>query len=54
MAVLAGITPTLLEGSEIQEVIKLRNGSIILQFSSKEAADWLKIPINESHLHEEI
>ncbi|KAF8258713.1 hypothetical protein EI94DRAFT_1503954, partial [Lactarius quietus] len=32
---------------EIQEVIQLRNGSMILQFKSKEAADWLHVPENK-------
>ncbi|KAF8258423.1 hypothetical protein EI94DRAFT_1622292, partial [Lactarius quietus] len=33
---------------EIQEVIKLRNSSMLLQFTTKEAADWLRIPENEA------
>ncbi|KAF8260752.1 hypothetical protein EI94DRAFT_1609832 [Lactarius quietus] len=44
---MADITPAPPQGSEIQEVIKLRNSSMILQFKSKEAANWLCIPENE-------
>ena len=44
---LASLTPLALEGTEIQEVIKLRNGSVILQFTTKETADWLRIPTNK-------
>jgi hypothetical protein len=45
--VMKGITPAHMQGTEIQEVIKLRNGGIILQFASKEAADWVRTPTNE-------
>jgi hypothetical protein len=45
---LADIVPPPPQGAEVQEVIKLRNGSTILQFASKEVADWLCIPINEA------
>jgi hypothetical protein len=38
---LAKITPPPPQGSEVQEVFKLCNSSLILQFTSKEAADWL-------------
>jgi hypothetical protein len=47
-AALAEIVPPPPQGAEIQEVIKLRNGSMILQFATKEAADWLRIPTNEA------
>ena len=47
-AALAEIVPAPPQGAEIQEVFKLRNGSMILQFASKEAADWLRIPVNEA------
>ena len=40
-AALAKIIPALLQGTEVQEVFKLRNSSMILQFALKEAADWL-------------
>lgn len=46
-AALAAIVPAPPNGSEIQEVIKLRNGSVILQFTTKEAAEWLRVPENE-------
>ena len=48
MAALAEIMPPPPPGTEIQEVIKLRNGSLILQFESKDAADWLRTPVNEA------
>ena len=44
---LLGMVPMPPEGTEIQEVIKLRNGSVVLQFATKEAADWIRIPANE-------
>ena len=47
-AALSEIAPPPPPGAEIQEVIKLRNGSLILQFASKDAADWLRIPANEA------
>ena len=47
-AALAEIIPAPPQGAEVQEVFKLRNGSMILQFASKEAADWLRIPVNEA------
>lgn len=47
-AALAEIVPPPPQGAEVQEVIKLRNGSMILQFATKEAADWLRIPTNEA------
>lgn len=34
-------------GTEVQEVIKLRNGSMLIQFVTKKAADWLRVPANE-------
>ena len=40
-AALAEIIPAPPQGTEVQEVFKLRNGSMTLQFTSKEAADWL-------------
>jgi len=47
-AALAEIIPPPPEGTEIQEVIKLRNGSTILQFTTKEAVNWIWIPTNEA------
>ena len=47
-AALAEIVPAPPQGAVVQEVFKLRNGSMILQFASKEAADWLRIPVNEA------
>ena len=47
-AALADIVPPPPQGAEVQEVIKLRNGSMILQFANKETADWLRIPTNEA------
>jgi hypothetical protein len=44
MAAMNSITPAPPQGIEIQEVIKLRKGSLILQFTTKEAADWLRKP----------
>jgi hypothetical protein len=44
MAAINSITPAPPQGIEIQEVIKLRKGSLILQFTTKEAADWLRKP----------
>jgi hypothetical protein len=46
-ATLANLMPPPPEGSAVQEVIKLRNGSCILQFTTKETADWLQTPANE-------
>jgi hypothetical protein len=46
-AALASTVPPPPQNSEVQEVIKLRNGSIILQFTTKETAEWLRIPANE-------
>jgi hypothetical protein len=43
-AAMANIQPAPPEDTEIQEVIKLRKGSLILQFVTKEAADWLRKP----------
>ena len=48
MAAMAEITPPPPLGTEIEEVIKLRNGSLILQFKSKNTADWLRTPVNEA------
>jgi hypothetical protein len=45
---LANIIPAPPQGTEVQEVFKLRNRSIILQLASKEAADWLCVPTNEA------
>ena len=47
-AALANMTPAPPEGTSIQEAIKLRNGSMILQFTTKEAAEWLRTPANEA------
>ncbi|KAH9064433.1 hypothetical protein EDB87DRAFT_1556647, partial [Lactarius vividus] len=38
---------------KIQEVMKLKNGSIIIQFDTKEAADWIRMPINEASFTKE-
>jgi hypothetical protein len=35
------------EGTKVQEINKLRNGGVVLQLSSKEAAAWLREPANE-------
>jgi uncharacterized protein YktB (UPF0637 family) len=43
-AAMDSIQPVPPEGTEIQEVIKLRKGSLILQFVTKESADWLCEP----------
>ena len=48
MAALAEIVPPPPPGTKIQEVFKLRNGSLILQFEQKATADWLRIPENEA------
>ena len=44
MKAMNDILPAPPQGTEIQEVIKLRKGSLILQFTTKEAADWLRKP----------
>jgi hypothetical protein len=46
-AALTSTVPPPPQNSEVQEVIKLRNGSIILQFTTKETAEWLRIPANK-------
>ncbi len=46
-AALNSMSPSPPEGAKVQEINKLRNGGIILQLVSKEAADWLRDPINE-------
>lgn len=46
--VMAKIVPALPQGTEIEDIIKLRNRSLILQFTTKEAAVWLCIPTNEA------
>ena len=48
MAALNSIAPPRPPGTEVQEVIKLRNGSILIQFINKKAADWLRVPENEA------
>jgi len=45
---LANITPTPPVTIKIQEVLKLKNGSNIIQFTAKEAADWIRQPENEA------
>ena len=47
-AALANMTLVPPEGTSIQEAIKLRNGSMILQFTTKKAAEWLHTPTNET------
>ena len=47
-AALGSMTPTPPKGVKIQEAIKLRNGSMILQFATKESADWLRTPANKA------
>ena len=47
-AALAEIKPAPPQGTEVEDIIKLRNGSLILQFASKESADWLRVPTNEA------
>ena len=44
MKAMNDILPAPPQGTEIQEVIKLRKGSLILQFATKESADWLRKP----------
>jgi hypothetical protein len=44
MAAMEDILPAPPQGTEIQEVIKLWNSSMILQFNTKEATDWLHTP----------
>ncbi len=46
-AALSSISPPPPEGAKVQEINKLRNGGIILQLASKEAAEWLRNSINE-------
>ena len=48
MMALAEIIPAPPQGTEVEDIIKLRNGSLILQFSTKETAEWLRIPTNEA------
>ena len=48
MAALEEIRPAPPQGTEVEDIIKLRNGSLILQFASKETADWLRVPTNEA------
>ncbi|KAH9048211.1 hypothetical protein EDB84DRAFT_1557007 [Lactarius hengduanensis] len=45
---LANMTPLPPAATKIQEVMKLKNGSIIIQFDTKEAADWIREPTNEA------
>jgi len=47
-AALANLNPPPLARIEVQQVIKLRNGSMILQLKTKEAAEWLHNPTNEA------
>ncbi|KAH9165650.1 hypothetical protein EDB89DRAFT_2076606 [Lactarius sanguifluus] len=47
-AVLTTIPSPPWEGTKIQEVMKLKNSSIIIQFKTKEAAEWIRIPTNEA------
>lgn len=44
---LNSLTPPPPMGTKIQEINKLRNGGIVIQLSTKEAADWLQDPANE-------
>ena len=46
-AVLRDLTPAPPEGAKVQEINKLRNGGVIVQLSSKEAAEWLTEPSNK-------
>ena len=46
-AVLNGMDLTPPEGAKIQEINKLRNGGVIIQLETKEAADWLREPFNK-------
>ena len=46
-AVLRDLTPSPPEGAKVQEINKLRNGGVIVQLSSKEAAEWLREPSNK-------
>ena len=47
-AAIANITPPPPEGTKVQEINKLRNGGIVLQLTTKEAAAWLREPSNEA------
>ncbi len=50
---LSNITPPPPEGAKVQEINKLRNGGLIIQLMSMEAADWLRDPMNEfTFIHE--
>ncbi|KAH9019410.1 hypothetical protein EDB84DRAFT_1566080 [Lactarius hengduanensis] len=53
-AVLADISPPPPEGTKVQEVLKLKNGSIIIQFTTKEAADWIRKPENEANFTKDL
>ncbi len=33
---------------KIQEILRLKNGSIMIQLETKEATDWLRSPANEA------
>ena len=44
---LKNMEPSPPEGAKIQEINKLRNGGVIIQLESKEAADWLREPFNK-------
>lgn len=44
---LGSFDPPAPEGAKIQEINKLRNGGVIIQLKSKEAAEWLRISTNE-------
>ena len=44
---LSSVTPPPPEGAKVQEINKLRNGGIIIQLMTKEAAEWLHDSTNE-------
>lgn len=46
-AALSSMAPPPPVGTKVQEINKLRNRGVIIQVSTKEAADWLQEPINE-------
>ena len=46
-AALKSLDPSPPEGATIQEINKLRNGGVIIQLATKDAADWLREPFNK-------
>ena len=44
---LSSLEPSPPEGAKIQEINKLRNGGVIIQLVTKEAAEWLREPFNK-------